>query len=145
MEFSHHDSVTFYKKFEEECNKRVHVQTNCRTFTMAFGKMLGAHLDRVMIHKRLLAEWLNSYEITSKDEIAAISIRIVDYQEKLDLYDETFYWIHKKQEENLMQLKMVRKSFEELFAVFAQEVKGLQEYKINRLEKDLLELKQLFI
>jgi hypothetical protein len=145
MVFRHHDQVTFYKRIEEECNKRIHATTNCRTFTIAFGEMLDTHVERVMIHRMLITKWLNSNDIANKDEIAAISIRIVDYQEKVDFLDETLYLVHKRQEENQNQLKMVRKSFEELLGVLAREVRELEDCKIKILEKDLLELKQLFI
>lgn len=145
MESKHHDSVTFYKKLEEECNKRIHAHTNCRDFTISFGKMMENHLDQVLVHKKLITKWLDCLDIPNKDEIAALSIRIIDYQEKLDSLDETFYMIRKRQKVNQIQLKMVRKTFEELLSVFEKEVKELQDCKIKTLEKELLELKQIFL
>jgi len=144
MESNCHDPVSYYKKIEAEMNNRIHSLTNCRTFTSAFGRAMEEHLKLLKIHRRLTTKWLNHLDLSNKDEIAALSVRIVDCEEKLDLFDETIYSINKKQQENLIQLKMVRVSYEEWLAVLEKELSDIQTSKLKMMEKELLELKQSF-
>ncbi|MFJ7728781.1 hypothetical protein ACIQXV_21980 [Neobacillus sp. NPDC097160] len=110
-----HDSVLTYKKIEAELNKRIHAHTNSRTFTIAFGRAMETHLKRVRIHRRFTTKWLKLLELANKDEIAALSIRLVDCEEKIDFLDDTVYLINKMLKGNQLQLKMVHESWEELF------------------------------
>jgi predicted nucleic acid-binding Zn-ribbon protein len=105
-----------------------------------------AHLKHLEIHRRLTTRWLNRLDLPNKDEISAISVRIVDYEGKLDLMDETIYWMNKRQQENRNQLKMVRKSWESLLSVLEIETRETQTLngRIKNLETELLDLKQLF-
>jgi hypothetical protein len=146
MESTHQNSEAYYKKLETELNKRIHAQTNNRKFTIAFGNAMEAHVKRLRIHKRLTTKWLNRLDLPNKDEISAISVRIVDYEGKLDLMDETIYWMNKRQQENRNQLKMVRKSWESLLSVLEIETRETQTLngRIKNLETELLDLKQLF-
>ncbi|WP_312471193.1 hypothetical protein [Neobacillus sp.] len=144
MESMHEDPVTYYKELEAEINKRIHASTNCRSFTLAFGQALEAHLKRARIHKRLTTRWLNRLELPNKDEIAAIAVRMVDYQEKLDLLDETIYTINQRQRKNQSQLRLLRKSTKILLAFLENEIRVIQDDKLKTLEKELTELKQLF-
>ena len=144
MDSKHQDSIFDYKKLEDEINKSIHDRTNCRFFTRAFGKGMDAHLSQLKVHRRLTTKWLNRKDLPNKDEIAALSIRMVDCEEKLDFLDETFYMITKRMQENCLNVKRVKKAFEELLVILEEEVKEIQEYKIKRLEEELFELKQLF-
>lgn len=140
----HHDSVFTYKKIEAELNKRIHAHTNSRAFTIAFGRAMEAHLKRVRIHKRLTTKWLKLLEIANKDEIAALSIRLVDCEEKIDFLDDTVYLINKMMKGNQYQLKIIRESWEEWSAFLKSEVREIRDHKINSLENELLELRALF-
>ena len=144
MESKHHDPVSYFKKIEAEMNKRIHTYTNCRTFTKAFGRGMEEHLKQLRIHKRLTTKWLNHLDLANKDEIAALSVRIVECEEKLDLFDEKIYTIKKKQQENLSEIKMIRELWEEWLAVLVKEQSDIQTNKLNMLEEELLELKQSF-
>jgi hypothetical protein len=146
MEFSHQEADCYYKKLEAELNKRIHANFNNRTVTVAFGRGMEEHLKHLEIHRRLTTRWLNRLDLPHKDEISAISVRIVDYEGKLDLMDETIYWMNKRQQENRNQLKMVRKSWESLLSVLEIETRETQTLngRIKNLETELLDLKQLF-
>ncbi|MEH7331839.1 hypothetical protein V7161_04325 [Neobacillus drentensis] len=144
MDSEHQDRMTFYKKFEEELNKSIHARTNCRSFTRAFGRGMDAHLSRLKIHRRLTTKWLNRLDLANKDEIAELSVRMVECEGKLDFLDETVYMTAKSLKENRFKVKKVQKSLEELLAILEKEVKAIQDYKIKKLEEELLELKQLF-
>jgi hypothetical protein len=146
MEFSHQEKDSYYKKLEAEINKRIHAKLNNRTVTAAFGRALEAHVKHLKIHRELTTRWLNHFNFPNKDEISAISVRIVDYEGTLDHLDETIYWMNKRQQENLTQLKIVRKSWEDLRSVLEKEARETQTPggKIKSLETELLELKQLF-
>lgn len=146
MEFSHQETDSYYKKLEAELNKRIHANLNNRNVTIAFGRALEAHVKHLKIHRRLTTKWLNRFDLPNKDEISAISVRIVDYEGKLDLMDETIYWMNKRMKEDRNQLKMVRKTWEDLLSVLEIEAKETQTHdeKIKSLETELLELKQLF-
>ncbi|MDN3015036.1 hypothetical protein PH210_02310 [Paenibacillus sp. BSR1-1] len=144
MDSEHRDRMTFYKKFEEELNKSIHARTNCGSFTRAFGRGMDAHLSRLKIHRRLTTKWLNRLDLANKDEIAELSVRMVDCEGKLDFLDETVYMTAKSMKENRFKFKKVQKSLEELLAILEKEVKAIQDYKIKKLEEELLELKQLF-
>lgn len=72
MKCKHDDPVSFYKNIETELNKRIHSPTNCRNFTLAFGRAFDAHLKQIKIHKRLTTKWLRSRNFPNKDEIAAL-------------------------------------------------------------------------
>lgn len=145
MQSSHHDPVSYFKKLEEEMNKTIHARTNCRSFTTAFGRALDAHLKQMRIHKRLTSRWLNRLDMPNKDELAAISVRIVDCEEKLDFLDEAIYFLNQKQHENSLKVKMVRSAFDELYIMIEKELREMHDCKMKGLEKDLWELKQLFI
>lgn len=144
MDSKHQDIIFHYKKLEDEINKSIHDRTNCRFFTIAFGKGMDAHLSQLKVHRRLTTKWLNRIDLPNKDEIAAISIRVVDCEEKLDILDETLYTITKRMQENSHNVKRVKRAFEDLLVTLKEEVKEMQDYKIKRLEEELFELKQLF-
>jgi hypothetical protein len=144
MESTHQNSEAYYKKLETELNKRIHAQTNNRKFTVAFGNAMEAYSKRLRIHKRLTTKWLNHSNLPNKDELSAISVRIVDYEGKLDLFDETIYMINKRQQENQTRLKMVRESWEALLSVLEIEERYIHDSKIKSLATELLELKLLF-
>jgi hypothetical protein len=144
MESIHEDPISYYKRLEAEMNKTIQSPMNCRAFTKAFGKAMDAHLRRVRIHRSLTTRWLNHLDIPNKDELAAISIRMVDCVEKLDFSDETIYFINKRQKENHKQLKLLQKAFEELLAILQEEAKEIKGNKLKSLENDLKDLQQLF-
>ncbi|MEH7075277.1 hypothetical protein [Neobacillus drentensis] len=144
MEFTHQSTDSFYKKLEAEMNKRIHAQTNTRTFTIAFGKAMETHLKQARIHRRLTTRWLRQSDLPNKDEISTISVRIVDYEEKLDFLDEAIYEMKQTQQKNQTQLQMVRKSWGELKSLLEVEAKSIHHCKIKSLESELLDLKQLF-
>ncbi|WHY87813.1 hypothetical protein QNH39_08280 [Neobacillus novalis] len=145
MEFMRDDPGTYYKELEAEINKRIHAPTNCRSFIVALGRALEVHLKQVRIHRSVTTRWLKRLDLPNKDDIAAISVRIVDCEEKLDLLDDTIYTINQRQQENQQQIRVLRESSEELLAVLANEVRReIKGAKIKSLVKDLWELKQLF-
>lgn len=121
MESNHYDPVSYYKKLEAEINRTIHSCTNRREFILAFGKALDSHLRQARIQRRFTTRGLNHLDLPNKDEIAALSVRIVDYEEKLDLLDETIYELRKKQQENKDLLKRIRKSSEELLTILKDE------------------------
>lgn len=144
MDFWHQDSITYYKQLENECNKRIHQKTNFLAFTQAFGKSMEYHLDRVLVCRRLFAKWLKRMDVPNKDEFAAIAVRMVDYEEKLDDLEYTIYLLNKKQKENSSQIKILKESLEALLHAVEMEVRDLQVRKIKSLEDELVDLKQLF-
>jgi len=144
MESTHQDRDSFYKKIEAEMNKRIHAYTNNRKFTIAFGKAMEAHVKQLKIHRRLTTRRLKKFDLPNKDEISAISVRIVDYEGKLDLLDESIYWMNKRQQENRNKLKMIRESWEALQAMLEKEAVEIHVCKLKSLEDELIELKQLF-
>ncbi|WP_026566196.1 hypothetical protein [Bacillus sp. UNC41MFS5] len=144
MESTHQDRDSFYKKIETEMNKRIHACTNNRKFTIAFGNAMEAHVKQLKIRKRLITRRLNQLGLANKDEISAISVRIVDYEEKLDLLDESIYWMNKRQKENRNKLKMIRESWGALQAILEKEAGEIHTCKLKSLEEELIELKQLF-
>ncbi|MBT2734963.1 hypothetical protein [Bacillus sp. ISL-7] len=145
MKYTHQEMDAFYKKLEKKWNEEIHARTNKRSFTLAFGKALEVHVKQIRIHKRLTTRWLKHLDLPNKDEISAISVRIVDYEEKLDFFDDAIYEIKQSQLKNNTQLRMVRKSCEDLLSVLEMEVKDIHDCKIKSLESELLELKQFFI
>ncbi|WML38840.1 hypothetical protein RCG19_16805 [Neobacillus sp. OS1-2] len=144
MDSKQRDLVSFYKKIEAQMNKRIHAETNTRTFTKAFGRAMEAHLKKARIHRRLTTRWLNRQGLANKDELAALSNRIIVFEEKIDLMDDSIFSMNKTIKENDIQLKMIRKSWDEWFIFLKSEVKSIHDNKINTLEKELQELKQLF-
>lgn len=144
MDFWHQDSITYYKQLENECNKRIHQNTNCLAFTQALGKSMEYHLDRVLVCRRLFAKWLKRMDVPNKDEFAAIAVRMVDYEEKLDDLEYTIYLLNKKQKENSSQIKILKESLDALLHAVEMEVRDLQVRKIKSLEDELVDLKQLF-
>ncbi len=139
------DIVAYNKRIEAEMNKRIHDQTNSRAFTLAFGRVMEVHLKRVSVHKRLAARWLNRLNLANKDELSAISSKLVDYEEKIDLMDDTIYLMIKMQKNNQLQLMRVRESWQKWCTFLNQEVMEIRTNKIKTLEQELCELKQLFI
>ncbi|MGX6442198.1 hypothetical protein ACWM35_03035 [Neobacillus sp. K501] len=144
MESMHHNSNAFYKQLEEELNKRIHQNTNCPAFTKAFGKSVDNHVDKVLFSRRLIANWLKRVDVPTKDEFADISVRLVDYEEKLDELEDTVYLMNKQQNKNIGQIEVLKESLEALLHEVGKEVRGLQARKIESLENDLADLKQLF-
>jgi hypothetical protein len=146
MESSQQETDAYFKKLEAEMNKRIHDKLNSRTVTVAFGRALEAHVKHLKIHRRLTTRWLNHFGFPNKDEISAISVRIVDYEGTLDQLDETIYGMNKRQQENLNRLIKVRKSWEDLRSVLESETSESPtlDGKIKSLETELVELKQLF-
>lgn len=144
MESKHQDTFKYFKHLETEMNKEIHALTNCRSFTLAFGRAMEVHLKQVKVHKRLTTRWLKELDLPNKDELAAISVRLVDCEERLDVLDETVYLISKHQRANLEQLKIVRQNSKELLAFLKQEAKNIHNGKLLTLEEELLDLKKLF-
>ncbi|EKN68790.1 hypothetical protein BABA_12086 [Neobacillus bataviensis LMG 21833] len=144
MDSKHCDLVSIYKKIEAQMNNRIHAETNTRTFTMAFGREMEAHLKKARIHRRLTTRWLNRQGLVNKDELAAISNRIIDCEEKIDLLDDSIYHLNKILKENYIQLRMVRESWDEWFIFLKDEVRAIHDDNVNTLEKELQELKLLF-
>ncbi|MGG3561841.1 hypothetical protein ABES03_09565 [Neobacillus rhizosphaerae] len=144
MDSMQRDREAYYKKIEAQLNKRIHASTNNRTFTLAAGRALDSHLKRVKIHRRLTIRWLNHIGLVNKDELAALSVRIVDYEGKLDSLDEQMFTINKSQHKNQLLLNTIYHSLEEWVAFLRNEMKELHSSKMTNLEKELLELKQLF-
>jgi hypothetical protein len=144
METKHQDSVEYFKHLEAEMNKRIHSLMNCRSFTLAFGRAMEFHLKQVKVHKRLTTRWLKELDLPNKDELAAISIRLVDCEDRLDVLDETIYLISKDQRANLEQLKIVRQTSKELWVFLKQEAIDIHNGKLMTLEEELLDLKKIF-
>jgi t-SNARE complex subunit (syntaxin) len=138
------DLVSDYKKLELEMNKIIHSHTNSRAFMLAFGQEMESHLKRAKIRKRLVTRWLSRLDLMNKDEIAAISIKIVDCEEKIDTMDDTVYKTNQMMKESQRQLRKVWESWNEWLTFLKIEVQEIREKKINLFEKELLELKQLF-
>jgi hypothetical protein len=144
MDSMQRDREAYYKKIEAQMNKRIHATTNNRAFTLAAGRALEAHLKRVRIHRRLTTKWLNHIGLVNKDELTALSVRIVDYEGKIDGLDDQMYTLNKSQHKNKLLLNSIHHSLEEWVTFLRNEMKDLHSSKINNLEKELLELKQLF-
>lgn len=144
MESMHHNSNAFYKQLEKELNKRIHQNTNCLAFTKAFGKSVDNHVDKVLLSRRLISNWLKRVDVPTKDAFADISVRLVDYEEKLDELEDTVYLMNKQQNKNIGHIEMLKESLEALLHEVGMEVQGLQTRKIQSLENDLADLKQLF-
>jgi predicted RNase H-like nuclease (RuvC/YqgF family) len=144
MESKHHNSNTFYKQLEEELNKRIHQNTNCPAFTAAFGKSVDHHLDKVLISRRLMAKRLKRLDLPNKDEFVQISVRLVDYEEKLDELEDNLYLLNKQQNKNIGQIENLKESLKALHLEIETEVRDLQARKIKSLENELEDLKQLF-
>jgi hypothetical protein len=144
MDSMQRDREAYYKKIEAQMNKRIHATTNIRAFTLAAGRALEAHLKRVKIHRRLTTKWLNHIGLVNKDELTALSVRIVDYEGKIDSLDDQMYTLNKSQLKNQLLLNTIHHSLEEWVTFLRNEMKDLHSSKINNLEKELLELKQLF-
>ncbi|WML57054.1 hypothetical protein [Neobacillus sp. PS2-9] len=144
MDSMQRDREAYYKKIEAQMNKRIHATTNNRAYTLAAGRALEAHLKRVKIHRRLTTKWLNHIGLVNKDELTALSVRIVDYEGKIDGLDDQMYTLNKSQHKNQLQLNSIHRSLEEWVTFLRNEMKDLHSSKINNLEKELLELKQLF-
>jgi hypothetical protein len=144
MDSMQRDKEAFYKKLEAQLNKRIHASSNNRPFTLAAGRVLDAHLKRVKIHRRLTTRWLNHLGLVNKDELASLSVRIVEYEGKLDGLDDQMYTINKSQHKNQLLLNSIHQSLEEWVAFLRNEMKEQQNSQMTNLEKELLELKQLF-
>lgn len=144
METKHQDHITFYKNLEKECNKRIHDFTNCLAFTCGVGKALEHHLDSVMLHRKIINNRLKRLNVPNKDEFAAIAVRMVDCEEKLDDLEEIIYLLGKKQKENYRNLKILRGLLQDLHLAVELEVRDFQVCKIKSLEHELDDLKQLF-
>ncbi|NRD78623.1 hypothetical protein HPT25_14780 [Bacillus sp. BRMEA1] len=144
MEVNNEDQIAYYKRLESEMNKTIHAFANCRTFTRAFGKAFDAHLKRVRIQRRLTTKWLKCANIPNKDEIAIISEKMVECEEKIDMLDETIYLAALTFKENQSKLRMLRNACEEMLNLLEKEVKEIQVRKIKSLESDLRELQHLF-
>lgn len=144
MEYKQDDPITFYKDIETEMNKRIYAAANCREFTRAFGRAMDTHLKQLRIHRKLTTRWLKTINLPNKDEIAALSVRMVECEEKLDSLDDTLYALNKEELQNQVKLTKVREAWEELFAFLRKEVKLIQSEKLKSLENELVELKQLF-
>lgn len=144
METKHHDSVEYFKHLEAKINKRIHTLTNSRSFISASGRALDLHLKRLKVHKRLTTRWLKRMDLPNKDEIAEVSLKLVECEDRLDTLDETVYSIGMTEKVNLERLKMLRESAEELLKILKQEVADIHDGKLVTLEKDLFELKRLF-
>ncbi|WP_413301780.1 hypothetical protein AA0X95_22485 [Bacillus sp. 1P10SD] len=144
MDSMQRDMEAYYKKLEAQMNKRIHASTNNRAFTMTAGRALAAHLKRVKIHRRLTTRWLNHLGLVNKDELAALSVRIIENEEKLDGLDDQIYTLKKSQHKNQLLLNSIHHSLEEWVAFLRIEMKELHNSKIINLEKELLDLKELF-
>ena len=122
MEFTHHDQVALYKKFEVDLNKKIHNLCNTVSFFHACSTMMEHHLDQVMIHRKLINDWLSSIDIPNKDEIAELANRKISCESKLDLLEESIYWENQLQKMKIVHVKNVRKELEELLGAIREEV-----------------------
>jgi hypothetical protein len=145
MEPIHQEMVEFYKNLEKTCNQSIHNHTNCRTFTHALGKAMESHLDQVMTHRKWTQKRLTRLNLPTKDEIAAIAIKMVDSEEKLDSLEENIYLLIKRQKENNNELNTLKVTLSELVTILENELTEKRQGKLKTLEKELNELKQLFI
>jgi hypothetical protein len=144
METRHQDPASFYKYLEKECNKRIHVYTNCSTFTHAFGKAIENHLDHVVIQQKVINNWLTLLDIPSKDDFANLAQRKVDCEDKIDHLDETLFMLNRGLKKDNSELKELSKSLSDLLCFIENEVKNLKANKIKTLKTELEDLKMLF-
>lgn len=144
MDSMHREFETYYKNLEAELNKRIHTCTNNREFIRASGRALEAHLSWVKLHRRLTTRWLNRLGLVNKDELAAISLRVVEHEGKLDALDDQLYTVNKTQQENQRRLKDIHMSLKEWLTILRKEITELHCDNISSLEKELLALKLLF-
>ncbi|MEH7414868.1 hypothetical protein V7266_06235 [Neobacillus drentensis] len=144
MNSKQQDPIQFYKQIEAEINKRIHARTNTRAFTAAVGKALDSHLRKLRIYKRLITRWLTRSDLATKDELAALSNRMVDVVGDIDSLDESIYQIINQQQANQRKLTKVRESLEEWSTFLNSEVKDQRSNSIKTLENELQELKKLF-
>ncbi|MEO2075658.1 MAG: hypothetical protein ABGX20_09655 [Bacillus sp. (in: firmicutes)] len=144
MDSMHRDFETYYKNLEAELNKRIHTSTNNLEFIRASGRALEAHLSWVKLHRRLTTRWLNRLGLVNKDELAAISLRVVEHEGKLDALDDQLYNVNKTQQENQRRLKDIHMSLKEWLTILRKEITELHCDNISSLEKELLALKLLF-
>ncbi|WP_042457319.1 hypothetical protein [Neobacillus dielmonensis] len=144
MEAMQHDVNTPYEELQAEINKKIYEFTNCRAFTIAFGRAMEQHLIQLGIYKKLTTKWLNCLDIPTKDELAAISNRMVRMVEQIDSLDDVMYSTNTQHNQAMNQLKLVRHSFEELRSVLKTEIQELKQNNIPSLEADLKNLKRLF-
>jgi hypothetical protein len=144
MESRKQDPVTFYKDFERECNKKIHAITNSQTFADAFGSAMEDHLDHVEAQQKIINNWLAVLDIPNKDDIAALALRKIDCEERIDNLDETIYNLKMDIKKNNVMLKKLTTSLIENLNFLENEIKNVKANKLKTLEIELEELKLLF-
>lgn len=145
MEPVHEDPIVFFKELESKLNHRIHEMTNNRAFTKAFGNAMEAHLIQLQFYKKRTMLCLKKSDLPNKDDIANISIRMVEIEDSLDLFDEALYLLKRTQQNNRTQMKLVLEAYKDLFILLETEIEESKRNKFVTLKEDLLGLKQLFL
>ncbi|MEH7275147.1 hypothetical protein [Neobacillus vireti] len=144
METKYQDPVTLYKEFERKCNKKIHTITNSLDFTEALGSAMERHLNHVETQQKIIKKWLTVFDIPNKDDIAALALRKIDCEEKIDNLEETIYILQMDLKKNNFELKKLTNCLKENLEFLEDEVKNVKVNKMKTLEMELEELKKLF-
>lgn len=144
MDFMHQGQVAFYKKLEEDWNKKFHDLCNTSSFVQAYAKEVHHHLNQVIVHRRLITEWLTYLDIPNKNEVAEFANRKIDCEAKLDFLEDTAYWVNRAHKMNVIHFVEMKEALEELLSVIEEEICDEPKGNLESLEKELWDLKFYF-
>ncbi len=91
MQISSKSPGEFYKKLEDELNRKLYSLTNSLPFITMAGKALDQHLDMIAVSRKLTVQSLALMDYPSRDDVADIAKRIIRIEERLDGLDECLY------------------------------------------------------
>ncbi len=118
------EAAKTYKKVEADCNRQVLSMTNNLRYIKKLGQAMDAHVDDIIALRKLTKEWLDSLKLPNRDDIAAISKRVITLEARLDDLDEQLT-------ESIQQIKnhhnQIRKFSEEI-AELKKELVDSQEH-----------------
>jgi len=108
------ESAETYKKLEADYNRQVLSMTNNLQYVKKLGQAIDAHLDGIVAIRKVTRELLDSLQLPSRDDIAAIAKRVIALETRLDDLDEQ---IAESMEQIRSHHNQIRKFSEEIAAL----------------------------
>jgi uncharacterized protein Yka (UPF0111/DUF47 family) len=91
MQSSGQNLREFCKKIEDDINRKLLSEANSLAFITMVGEALENHLDQLVALRESSKQRLDWMDLPTRDDIADIANKIIDYEDRLDRLDENLY------------------------------------------------------
>jgi hypothetical protein len=118
MQSSDQNLREYYKKIEDDFNRKLFTKTNSLAFIAMVGEIMETHLDHLVATKELSKQWLDKMELPTRDSIAEVARKKIEIEDRLDRLEDQLYLSIEAMKQCRSQMAVLAWKMAELSAEF---------------------------